>query len=62
MVLSSEKDIKIQKAQAWTAFWKMKALFRKTLPTRVKIEIFNAACLSILLYGCESWVITTISG
>ena len=59
MVLSSETDIKIRKAQAWAAFWKMKALFRsKSLPIRIKIDIFSSACLSILLYGSESWVIT----
>ena len=59
MVISSESDIKIRKAQAWAAFWKMKALFRsKTLSIHLKRNIFQAACLSILLYGCESWIIT----
>jgi hypothetical protein len=39
-----ETDIKIRKAQAWEALWKIKALFpSKILPTKIKIEIFNAA-------------------
>ena len=59
MVLSSETDIGLRKGQTWDAFWKMKNIFRsKTLPIRIKIQIFSTSCLSILLYGCESWVIT----
>jgi hypothetical protein len=60
MIRSSETDISVRKAQAWASFWKMKDIFRSnTLPIRLKKEIFQAACLSILLYGCESWIITT---
>ena len=59
MVASTESDIKIRKGQAWGAFWKMKDVFLSaTVTTRLKINIFNAACLSILLYGCESWILT----
>ena len=25
--------------------------------TRLKVRLFNAACISILLYGCETWVL-----
>ena len=32
---------------------------RSGKPTvRLKIRLFHAACISILLYGCESWVMT----
>ena len=59
MVKSSETDISARKAQAWEAFWKMKDIFRsKNLPIKLKKNILQAACLSILLYGCESWIIT----
>ncbi|KAL0159315.1 hypothetical protein M9458_043040, partial [Cirrhinus mrigala] len=59
MVKSSETDIRVRKALAWAAFWKMKDIFRSnTLPIRLKTNIFQAACLSILLYGCESWILT----
>ncbi|GAA6097691.1 uncharacterized protein LOC118408508 [Tachysurus ichikawai] len=34
-------------------------IFRsKNLPIRLKTNMFQAACLPILLYGCESWIIT----
>jgi hypothetical protein len=57
-IASSELDIKTRKGQAWGAFWKMKDVFKsKTVPLGLKIRIFEAACLSILLYGCESWII-----
>ena len=57
-IASSEIDIRARKGQAWGAFWKMKDVFcSKSLPIRLKTNIFEAACISILLYGCESWVI-----
>jgi sorting nexin-29 len=57
-IASSESDIQIRKGQAWGAFWKMKDVFRSTtVPLRLKVNIFEAACISILLYGCESWII-----
>ncbi|GAA6068867.1 uncharacterized protein LOC118408508 [Tachysurus ichikawai] len=59
MVKSSETDINIRKALAWAAFWRMKDIFRSNnLPIRLKTNMFQAACLPILLYGCESWIIT----
>ena len=59
MVASSETDIRARKGQAWGALWKMKDIFRsKTIPIRLKTDIWQASCLSILLYGCESWIIT----
>ena len=30
----------------------------KYLPLRLKINIFKASCLAILLYGSESWILT----
>ena len=58
-IASSESDIQIRKGQAWGAFWKMKDVFTsRTLPIKLKIDIFEAACIPILLYGCESWIIT----
>ena len=57
-IASSESDIRIRKGQAWGAFWKMKDVFRsKTVRLALKIHIFEAACVFILLYGCESWII-----
>ena len=58
MVASSEHDIQIRKGQAWDAFWKMKDVFRSnTINIGLKKRLFQATCLAILLYGCESWIL-----
>ena len=55
-IASSEADIRIRKGQAWGAFWKMKYVFlSKSLRIGLKMKIFKAACLIILLYDCKSW-------
>jgi hypothetical protein len=59
MMLSSITDIKLRKQLAWKAFWKMKNIWKSaTIPIKLKVNIFKASCVSILLYGCESWIIT----
>ncbi len=60
MMRSSATDIKVRKGQAWSAFHKMNSIWRsKKVGIRLKVNIFRASCLAILLYGCESWVLTT---
>ncbi|GAA6077073.1 uncharacterized protein LOC118408508 [Tachysurus ichikawai] len=59
VVKSSETDINTRKALAWAAFWRMKDIYRsKNLPIGLKTNMFQVVCLPILLYGCESWIIT----
>ena len=56
---STDKDINTRIGLAWSAFEKLKSILKAPkLKTRLKMRIFNAACISILLYGCESWVLT----
>ena len=48
-----------RKGQAWGAFWKLEKIWRsKTIKIETKVRIFQAAVISILLYGSETWVIT----
>ena len=55
---SSENDFKCRKGQAWGAFWKLENIWNsKTTTLELKIRIFQAPCLSILLYGSETWVL-----
>ena len=59
MMASSTSDLARRKALAWTAFWKLERLWRNTtIPIGTKIKLFNTTCVTVLLYGCESWVIT----
>ena len=58
---STDKDISNRIGLAWAAFTRLRAILtsRSGKPTvKIKIRLFNAACISILLYGCETWVLT----
>ena len=56
---STENDIRRRRAVAWGAFWKLLRLWKSsTVTQQLKLDIFKMACLPILLYSCESWVIT----
>lgn len=55
---STEKDMKIGKAQAWRALTKMKNVWESRVSRDLKIRFFLAAIESISLYGCESWTVT----
>ena len=50
-----------RKALAWGAFWKLERLWRSSeLPISTKIKLFHTTCVTILLYGCESWVLSQL--
>lgn len=56
---SSERDINKRIGVAWGAFNKLRSvLCSPKLHISLRTRIFKAACISILLYGCESWVLT----
>ena len=56
---SSSSDLKRRLALAWTAFWKLERLWRsQTIPISTKVKLFDTTCVTVLLYGCESWVIS----
>ena len=55
---SSEKDIKVRKAQAWQACHKLKKIWTSELPRKTKIRLFQTTVESVLLYGSETWTLT----
>ena len=56
---STEKDVNARIALAWVAFNKLRPILKAPRPTvKFKMRLFNAACVSVLLYGCETWVLT----
>lgn len=58
-IASCQQDFTIRKAQAWQAFWQLKSIWTsKSVHTNTKVRIFQASCVSILLYGSETWVLT----
>ena len=58
-VQSTEQDIKVRKAMAWKACNKRTKIWKSTLSRNLKIKLFHATVESFLLYGCETWTITT---
>ena len=55
---SSERDIKIRKAKAWSACHKMKKIWNSTMSRIMKIRLFIATVESVYLYGSETWTLT----
>lgn len=55
---SSETDIRKRKGLAQGSFSMMKNIWSNdNIPLFLKVRIFHATCIPILLYGCESWII-----
>ncbi len=57
---STEKDVKNRIGLAWAAFAKLKPIltsYKTKAP--LKMRLFDAACISNLLYGCESWLLSS---
>ena len=59
MMASSRGDLKRGKGLPWTAFWKLEHLWRcPSISIPTKIKLFNTTCVTVLLYGCEVWVLS----
>ena len=57
-VLSTEKDIDTQLTKAWTAVDELSIIVKSNLTDKMKRNFFQAAVVSILLYGCTTWTLT----
>ena len=59
MMASCVSDQTRQRALAWVAFWKLEKIWRSpSISISTKIKLFNTTCVTVLLYGFESWVIS----
>ena len=56
---STASDFKRCKALACSAFWTLEHLWGSSqLSISAKVSLFYTTCVTILFYGCESWVIS----
>ena len=55
---STEKDIDMRLTKAWTAIDKLSIIWKSDLTDKMKHSFFQAAVVSILLYGCTTWKLT----
>ena len=57
-VSSTEKDIDTRQTKAWTAFDRLSVIWKSDLTDKIKRSFFQAAVVSMLLYGCTPWTLT----
>ena len=57
-VSSTEKDIDMQLTKAWTAIDRLSIIWKSDLTDKMKRSFFQAAVVSILLYGWTAWTLT----
>ena len=57
--MDSNKDFKTRKAMAWVACNKLDKIWRSNLHNGIKINLFRATIEPILMYGSETWTLTS---
>ena len=55
---STKKDIDMRLTKAWTAINRLLIIWKSDLTDKMKRSFFQAAVVSILLYGCTTWTLT----
>ena len=56
-VSSTETDINTWLAKAWTAINRLSVIWKSDLTDKIKRSFYQAAVVSILLYGCITWTL-----
>ena len=57
-VSSTTKNIDTRLTKAWTAIDRLSIIWKSDLTDKMKCSFFQAAVVSILLYGCTTWTLT----
>ena len=57
-IASTQKDIKIRRARAWSALHSMNKVWKSAMDDNLKRRLFVTTVESVLLYGCEAWSLT----
>ena len=57
-VSSTEKPIDTRLTKAWTAIDRLSIIWKSDLTDKMKRSFFQVAVVSILLYGCTTWMLT----
>ena len=57
-VSSIESGVSMCLAKAWTAINRLIIIWKSDLSNKIKRDFFQAAVVSILLYGCTTWTLT----
>ena len=57
-VSSTKEDIDTRLTKTWTAIDRLSIIWKSDLTDKMKRSFFQAAVVSILLYGCTTWTLT----
>ena len=57
-IASTQKDIRIRRARAWSALHSMSKVWKSGMESNLKRRLFVTTVESVLLYGCEAWALT----
>ena len=57
-ISSTKKDIDTWLTKKWTAIDRLSIIWKSDLTDKMKRSFFQAAVVSILLYGCTTWTLT----
>ena len=57
-ISSTEKDIDTRLTKAWKVIDRLSIIWKSDLTDKMKRSFFQAAVVSILLYGCTTWTLT----
>jgi len=56
--MDTRQEICLRMGQAWSITKSLDVIWRSTLTIDYKISFFKSIIQSMLLYGCETWVVT----
>ena len=57
-IWSTENDINIWQTKVWTAINRLSIICKSDLSDKINGNFFQAAIMSVLLYGCTTWMLT----
>ena len=56
---STEQDLRVRKAKAWAACHRLARIWNTDLRRSIKVNLFRTTVEAILLYGAETWTLTS---
>ena len=56
-ISSTENHINMRLAKAWTAINSLSVIWKSDQSNKIKSNFFQAVSVSILLYGCTTWML-----
>ena len=54
---SSENEVNMRLGKMWTAIDRLSIIWKSNLSNKIKRDFFQAAVVSVLLYGCTTWTL-----